>query len=123
MCGSGMTGSTRIQISEWPGRDAADPGFLDHRNRRLLGGLARLEKRREVRPLAHLGNAQLKRAEAGVEAALAIAIAVIEPIRWGVSARQNMRSNLLFRDFRQAAYVDDAETRRRRIYTEQVHPG
>ena len=68
------------QLVDPPGRHAADPGLLDHRDQRLLGGLARLQERREVRPLAQLGDAQLERAEARVEAALAIAVAVIEPI-------------------------------------------
>ncbi len=68
------------QLVDPPGRDAADPGLLDHRDQRLLGRLARLEERRKVRPLAQLGDAQLERAEARVEAAIAIAIAVIEPL-------------------------------------------
>src|SRR5262245_7186338 len=42
------------QLVDPPGRDAADPSLLDHRNQRLLGSLARLEKRREVRSLAQL---------------------------------------------------------------------
>jgi hypothetical protein len=36
------------QLVDPAGRHAADPSFLDHRDERLLGGLARLEKRREV---------------------------------------------------------------------------
>src|SRR5205823_1795949 len=39
------------QLVDPPGRDAADPGFLDHHDERLLGGLARLEEGREVRAL------------------------------------------------------------------------
>src|SRR5207344_3578434 len=68
------------QFVDPAGRDAADPGFLDHRDQRLLGGLARLEEWREVRPLAQLGDAQLERAQARVEAALAIPVAVIETV-------------------------------------------
>ena len=68
------------QLINPPGRHAADPGLLDHRDQRLLGGLARLEERREVRPLAQLGDAQLERAQACVEAALAIAVAVVQPL-------------------------------------------
>src|SRR4029077_3117312 len=68
------------QFVDPAGRDATDPGLLDHRDQRLLGRLARLEEWRKVRPLAQLGDAQLERAEPGVEAAVAVAIAVIEPI-------------------------------------------
>jgi len=68
------------QLVDAAGRHAADPSLLDHRDQRLLGGLARLEERREVRPLAQLRDAQLERSEARVEAALAVAVAVIEPI-------------------------------------------
>jgi hypothetical protein len=55
-------------------------GLQDHRDQRLLGSLARLEERREVRSLAQLGNSQLQRAEARVETTLAISVAVIEPV-------------------------------------------
>src|SRR5207247_993946 len=68
------------QFVDPPGRDAADPSLLDYRDQRLLGGLARLKEGREVRTLAQLGDAQAQRAEPGVEAAVAIAIAVIEPL-------------------------------------------
>src|SRR5215467_10638836 len=68
------------QLVNPPGRDAADPGLLDHRDQRLLGSLARLEKRREVRSLAQLGNPQLQRAQARVQTTLAISVAVIEPV-------------------------------------------
>jgi hypothetical protein len=61
------------QFVDPPGRDAADPGFLDHSDQRLLSGLARLQKRREVRTLAQLGDAQAERAEPGVEAAVTVA--------------------------------------------------
>jgi hypothetical protein len=49
-------------------------------NQRLLGSLARLEERREVRSLAQLGNPQLQRAKARIETTLAISVAVIEPL-------------------------------------------
>jgi hypothetical protein len=39
-----------------------------------------LEERREVRALPQLGNAQAQRPEPGVEAAVAIAVTVIEPV-------------------------------------------
>jgi hypothetical protein len=44
------------------------------------GGLARLRKRREAGALAPLGNAQAERTEPGVEAAVAVAIARVEPV-------------------------------------------
>jgi hypothetical protein len=65
------------QFVDPPGRHAADPGLLDHRDQRLLRGLARLQEGREVRALAQLGDAQAERAEPGVEAAVAVAIAII----------------------------------------------
>ena len=68
------------QLVDPAGRHAADPGLLDHRDQRLLGGLARLQERREVRPLPQLRDAQLERAEPRVERAVAIAVAVIQPI-------------------------------------------
>ena len=68
------------QLVDPAGRDAADPGLLDHRDQRLLGRLARLQERREVGTLAQLGDAQLQRAEPRVERAVAIAIAVVQPL-------------------------------------------
>ena len=68
------------QLVDAPGRDAADPSLLDHRDQRLLGRLARLEKRREVRSLAQLGDPQLQRAEARIQITLAISVAVIKPV-------------------------------------------
>jgi hypothetical protein len=68
------------QLVDPAGRDAADPSLLDDRDQRLLGGLARLQERREVRSLAQLRDAQLERAEPRVEAALAIPVAVIQPV-------------------------------------------
>jgi hypothetical protein len=49
------------QFVDTTGRDAADPSLLDDRDQRLLSGLARLEKGREVRALPQLGDAQLER--------------------------------------------------------------
>jgi site-specific DNA recombinase len=68
------------QLINAAGRDAADPGFLDHRDQRLLGRLARLQKGREVRTLAQLGDAQAERSQSGIEAALAVAVPVVEPL-------------------------------------------
>src|SRR6202030_3429312 len=63
------------QIVDPPGRHAADPGLLDHRDQRLLRTLAGFEKRRKVAALPQLRDAQLQRAEPGVEGAVAIAVA------------------------------------------------
>ena len=62
------------------GRHAADPGFLNDGHQCLLRGLARLEEGREVGALAQLGDAQAQWPEPGIERAVAVAIAVIEPI-------------------------------------------
>src|SRR5438270_11724613 len=62
-----------------PGRDAANPSLLDHRHQRLLGGLAGLEEGWEIRALPQLWDPQLERAEARVETALTIAVAIVEP--------------------------------------------
>jgi hypothetical protein len=43
-------------------------------------GLARLKEGRAVRTLAQFGDAKLERAEARVETALAVAIAIIKPV-------------------------------------------
>ena len=47
------------QLVDSPGRDPADPGFLDHCDQGLLRGSARLQKAGEVRPLPELGDAQV----------------------------------------------------------------
>jgi hypothetical protein len=48
-------------------RHTLDPGFLDHRRQRLLGGLARFQKSRKVGPLAQLRDLQVERAEPGFQ--------------------------------------------------------
>jgi hypothetical protein len=63
------------QIIDPAGRHAADPGFLDDRDQRLLRALAGLQKRREVSALPQFGEAQLQSAEAGIEGAVAVAVA------------------------------------------------
>src|SRR5207302_278834 len=66
------------ELVDATGRHAADPGLLDHHDQRFLGGLARLQERREVRALPQLGNAQAQRPEPRIGAAIAVAVAVIE---------------------------------------------
>src|SRR6202022_338479 len=48
------------QITTPPGRHAADPRLLDHRDQRLLRALAGFEKRREIAALPQLRDAQLQ---------------------------------------------------------------
>ena len=62
------------QIVDPPGRDAADPRLLDHRDKRLLGRLPGLAERREVGALPEFGETQLQRAEAGIQGAIAVAV-------------------------------------------------
>ena len=57
-------------------RDAADIGLLDHRQQRLLGAPARLQKRREVAALPDLGDLQLDLARPRVPAPRAITVAM-----------------------------------------------
>lgn len=45
------------KVVDAPGRDAADPGLLDHRDQRLLRRLPRLKERREVAALPKLRDA------------------------------------------------------------------
>ena len=64
------------QVVHAPGRDAADPGLLDHRHQRLLRRLPGLEEGREVAALPQLRDAQLQAAEPRVQRPVAIAVAV-----------------------------------------------
>ncbi len=63
------------QLVDTTGGDATDPGFLDHGNQGPLGGLARLQEAGEIAALPQLGHLQVQRAQAGIERALAIAVA------------------------------------------------
>jgi len=53
---------------------------LNDRGQRLFSHAARLEKCREVAPLAQLGDAQFDGACAGLPSAIAVAVAVIDPV-------------------------------------------
>ena len=68
------------QVVDRAGRDALDVGLLDHRGQRLLGHPARLEEAREVAALAQLRDAQLDRAGPGLPVAVAVAVALVEPL-------------------------------------------
>ena len=61
-------------------RDPLHVGLLDHGRKRLLGRSARLQKGREVAPLAQPGNAQLDRARPRLPVPVAVAIAVRQAI-------------------------------------------
>ena len=69
------------QVVDRAGRDALDVGLLDHRGQRLLGHAARLQEAREVAALAQLGDAQLDRAGARLPVAVAVAVALGQPLR------------------------------------------
>src|SRR5690606_6439575 len=55
------------QLVEAPRADAGDPCLLDHRDQRLLDGLARLQEAGEVGAGPELGDLQVERAEPGVQ--------------------------------------------------------
>src|SRR5689334_13731541 len=63
------------QVINPPGRHAADPGFLDHCDQRLLRALPGFAARGKVAPLPQLRDPQLQFAQPGVEAAVAKAVA------------------------------------------------
>src|SRR5512144_2430152 len=64
------------QLVDPAGRDAADPGFLDHRYQRLLHRPARLQKAGKIRSLAQLRDAQVERVEPRLQRSVAITIAI-----------------------------------------------
>ncbi len=64
------------QVVDTPGRDTADPGFLDYGHQRLFRELPRLEKRRKVAALAEFRDPELQRTQARVERAVPVAVAV-----------------------------------------------
>src|SRR5438477_12989969 len=68
------------QIVDPPGRHAADPRLLDDRDQRLLRALAGFEERREVATLPQFRDAQLQRAEPGIQGPVAVAVAPGGPL-------------------------------------------
>ena len=68
------------QVVDRAGRDALDVGLLDHRGQRLLGHPPRLQEAGEVAALPQLRDAQLDRAGARLPVALAIAVALGQPL-------------------------------------------
>ena len=72
-----------------------DIGLLDHGRERLLGRAPRLEEGREVRALAQLGDGEVNPPSARVPGALAIAVAMIEPLG-AARARRRARQGLDF---------------------------
>ena len=61
-------------------RHALDIGFLDHCRQRLLAHPSRLQKAREVTAFPELRDAQLHRPGPGLPVAVAIAVAMVEPL-------------------------------------------
>src|SRR5207245_6948736 len=68
------------QFVDGAGRYALHVGLLDHCGQSLLGHPARLPESRQIAPLAPLPNAQLDRACAGLPVAIAVSIAVVDPL-------------------------------------------
>src|SRR5438270_11428756 len=68
------------QIVDPPGRHAADPRLLDYRDQRLLRALAGFQKRWEVAALPQFRDAQLQRAEPGIEGAVAVTVGPGGPV-------------------------------------------
>ncbi len=69
------------QVFHAAGGDAADPGLLDHRDEGFFAGLAceRIRLNQEGRggaALAQFGDTQVQLAKAGIEAAVAVAVAI-----------------------------------------------
>ncbi len=68
------------EIVHAPRRYAADPGLLDDGHQSAFAGLARLQEGRKVAALAQLGDAQLQGADAGIKAAVTVAVAVADSL-------------------------------------------
>jgi len=69
------------QIVDRAGRDAVDVGLLDHRSECLLGHPARLQEAGEIAALAQLRDPQFDGAGPGLPVAVAIAVALRQPLR------------------------------------------
>src|SRR4030088_2513801 len=69
------------QIVDRAGRDALDIGFLDHGGQRLLSQTARFEEAREVAAASQLRDTQLDCSRAGLPVAVAVAVALVAPLR------------------------------------------
>src|SRR5262249_35124336 len=70
------------ELVDPPRRDASEVGVGDHGHERLLGPPTRLQKPvGEIAPLSELRHRELDRTDARVPAALAVAIALVPPLR------------------------------------------
>jgi hypothetical protein len=69
------------QLIDAAGRDAVHVGLLDHRREGLLSHPARLQEAWEVAALPELGDAQLDRPGARLPNAIAVAVALRQPLR------------------------------------------
>src|SRR5206468_3596289 len=75
------------QFVDRAGRHALDVSLLDHRRQRLLGHPARLQETREIAALAQFRNAQFHRPGTGFPVALAIPVAMRDPIGAALAVR------------------------------------
>jgi site-specific DNA recombinase len=75
------------QVIDRAGRDALDIGLLDHRGQRLLGGPAGLQEAREVGAPPELRDPQLDGPRPGLPVALAVAVALHQPLGAALAMR------------------------------------
>src|SRR6202023_2049282 len=76
------------QLVDRARRDALDVGLLDHRRQRLLRQPARLEEARKVASFPQFWDAQFHRPGAGLPVAVAISIALRDPIGAAFAVRR-----------------------------------
>jgi hypothetical protein len=87
------------QVFHAAGGNAADPGLLDHRDEGFFAGVAGLQEGREVAALAQLGDTQVQLAEAGIQAAVAVAVAIGDTLaRAFVAASANLAFDIGFHE-------------------------
>src|SRR5208282_3502922 len=83
------------EIVDGARRDALDIGLLNDRRERFFRHSARIEKAGKIRALAQLWDAQLDRAGSRLPVAVAISVALIDPLRRALPARRaRERANL-----------------------------
>ena len=63
------------QLIDAPGADAGNPRLLNHRDQRFLDGLPWFQEAGKVGSSPKLGDLKVERAEPGIEAAVAVAVA------------------------------------------------
>jgi hypothetical protein len=98
------------QFIHAPGADASNPRLLDHRDQRFLNGLPRFQKARKVSAGPQLGDLEVERAEPGIEAAVAVAIAPGRPVAGSfMAASTDQAVNVGFHDDLQNTLCDCAQ--------------